>query len=232
MNSMIASRNEAMKSRKRSSEGMSGGGGGGRGASSKKTAALFLQQQDDDDAEDLFNGKDISTVIEYEPMSLKQVSGQLSVVHDPDCAGCTWRFGKPLNPSEFPRMALVWACFYENLGKLSDSGLYQVIHDIWEKLFVTPFEKAPPEIKAKLPGSWPVDKIKAHLQDHCVFMEVELDKDFNDLRSYCTFIKQHLGKKDVASGKILYDETAAKLWFTALDKKQNTWRMLMTERRR
>jgi hypothetical protein len=227
MSAFIASRSDAMKDRKRPHAEMSKSSR--TVATSIKTKAMLLDMPDDNP----FSGKDVSLNTEFEPMSLQQASGQMSICHDPDCKGCTWRFGKPLDPTRFPRMNKIWNCFYENFGKTSGDSLYYILERKWDELFVAPFKNAPPNIKAQCPGEWKFDKIKAHFeQPHAVFLEIELDHDFNDLRDYCSFIKRHLAEKDVTSGKVRPNEVASNLWFKAIEKKQNTWKMIMQERRR
>lgn len=187
------------------------------------------------DVDSLFKTRDVPSEPEFKPLSLDDVTGRTDRKHDPDCEFCNWGFGKPSNPKEFPRMALVFATYTGYLKKVTDEQLYLELQKSWQQLFVDPFQKLPASKKAefRLPLPMTIEKIRAHFEEpHCIFHEVELVHDYADISDVCRFLKKHIGKENETDGKESPDEINLKLYFTAFNMKQRTWSMIDKERRR
>lgn len=183
--------------------------------------------------DNLFKGKDTQLNVTYEPVPLTEVSGGMCLKHDPDCFGCAWGFGKPNNPAKYPQMARLFFCYADNLGKISNIELYYRVVENQKKLFVDPYTFiTDPVVRAKLPKVWTFEKAKEHFESHAVYMDVEFEHDFIRLRGYVNMLEKHVNKKEVGTDKIIPDLEVGKHYLLAMEKKQNTMKLILAERRR
>ncbi len=227
-------------SRKRDS---SGGGGGDRNrASSKRTKAILIdaagggggrRRGGGGEDEDLFGGKDVNLSTDYDPISLDELTGTKVIKYDPLCPLCKTGFGKPKDTLKHPRMARLWALLAENINKVHPTELYQRFSECQIKLFVKDYKKCSSKIKAKLPGPCSPEMAQAHFEEHCYFMETELDHIYSKLRGYVKFLADHVGNRDRANpDRISPNDLVGKQYLSAIKELKDTWKMVMAERRR
>jgi len=141
----------------------------------------------------------------YTPVSLKSYIKKKRKYH-PNCFGCRYRVGKPIDPQEEWEMAELHECIVFHRTSITPKAFAEAVNECQVRLFVTPYKEA---IEAgtkdytleDVPPEWTVELILEHYDCHGTFMETELEQDFEKLKYAAELLSDRISKINDDTGE-------------------------------
>ena len=151
---------------------------------------------------------------EFEPVSLATIMAE-HVKYDPNCFGCKMPFAKPADVTQDPDMALLWAAFAENRGRLSDAETYNIMYRVHRDKYVEPTKDDDEPIE-----EWTEAEIEEHVNYHMFDYDLEVLDDIKTLKYMKEFYKTRVGNMDTKTGIIVDNKDASEMLIKIIDKRQ------------